>query len=230
MIRLEGVRREFRMGRNVVAALAGVDLHVGKGEFVALMGPSGSGKSTLLQLIGCLDRPTAGRYWLEGSEVTGRPDAALVALRRHSLGFVFQRFHLVARLTALRNVALPMAFAGIPSAEQRVRAEAALESVGLSHRLDHRPDELSGGECQRVAIARALVLDPPVLLADEPTGNLDSASGGEIVGLLSALHARGRTIVMVTHDAEVARAGDRIVRLRDGVVVGDDEAGRKGAA
>ena len=219
MIRLEGVTREFRLGANVVRALQGIDLRVARGEFVALMGPSGSGKSTLLHVIGCLDRPTAGRYWLDGTEVSALPDAGLTLLRRHTLGFVFQRFHLVARLSAQRNVELPMAFAGLPAGEQHARAARALEAVGLAHRVHHRPDELSGGEAQRVAIARALVLDPPVLCCDEPTGNLDSVAGGEIVRLLSELHAAGRTIVMVTHDAEVARAAGRLVRLRDGRIV-----------
>ena len=218
MIRLEGVTREFHRGAEVVHALRGVDLHVPRGGFCVLMGPSGSGKSTLLNVIGCLDRPTAGRYVLDGVEVTGRGDAALVPLRRHKIGFVFQRFHLVARLTALRNVELPMVFAGVPAAERHARARDALAQVGLAHRLAHRPDELSGGEVQRVAIARALVMDPPVLLADEPTGNLDSVAGGEILALLHALHARGRTVVLVTHDDALARTGSQLVRLRDGRV------------
>ncbi|MCI0342513.1 MAG: ABC transporter ATP-binding protein [Planctomycetales bacterium] len=216
MIRLERVSREYRTGAHVVHALREVDVAVERGEFVMLMGPSGSGKSTLLNVIGCLDRPTSGLYRLDGEEVTALPEPSLVRIRREKLGFVFQTFHLVPRLTALRNVELPMVFAGVPAREQRDRARRALDAVGLSPRATHRPDELSGGERQRVAIARALVMDPPVLLADEPTGNLDSVSGGEIVKLLGDLNRRGRTIVMVTHDEGIARVGHRRVRLRDG--------------
>jgi len=219
MIRLAGITREFHRGPNVVRALRGVDLHVPPGGFCVLMGPSGSGKSTLLNVIGCLDRPTAGSYLLDGVEVTGRDDAALVPLRRNKIGFIFQRFHLVGRMTAVRNVQLPMVFAGVTPAEQLTRATAALEQVGLGHRLEHRPDELSGGEVQRVAIARALVMDPPVLLADEPTGNLDSQAGGEIIALLHELNSRGRTVVMVTHDDELAHTGSMLIRLKDGEIL-----------
>lgn len=218
MILLEGVTREYRMGEQVVRALRGIDLKIDAGEFISLMGPSGSGKSTVLNIIGCLDRPTAGRYVLDGEEVTALPDARLVDMRRNKLGFIFQTFHLVARMTAIRNVELPMVFAGVAPGDRRSRAEEALASVGLAERVGHRPDELSGGERQRVAIARALVMDPPVLLADEPTGNLDSKAGDEIMQILLDLNARGRTIVMVTHDPERAKAGGRLVKLRDGTI------------
>jgi putative ABC transport system ATP-binding protein len=226
VIKLEAITREYRKGPHVVRALAGVDLEVPAGQFLVLMGPSGSGKSTLLHVIGCLDVPTSGHYWLDGVEVTALPDARLVDMRRDKLGMVFQAFHLVGRLTALGNVELPMIFAGVPPAERRERARETLESVGLGPRVHHRPDELSGGECQRVAIARALAMRPPVLLCDEPTGNLDSASGAEIMRLIDELHEAGHTVVMVTHDANLAQAGDRLVRLRDGVVE-SDKPGRK---
>jgi putative ABC transport system ATP-binding protein len=221
MIRLEGVSREFRTGHHVVHALRGLDLYIPAGQFVVLMGPSGSGKSTLLNVIGCLDRPTAGRYWLDGRETTALPDTALVEMRRHKLGFIFQTFHLVPRMNAARNVELPMVFAGIDSGERRSRAGRSLEAVGLAERVTHRPDELSGGERQRVAIARALVMDPPVLLADEPTGNLDTTSGAEIVKILGDLNRKGRTIVMVTHNEQLASVGHRLVRLRDGRIEHD---------
>lgn len=221
MIRLERISREFRTGRHVVRALQEVDLHIPAGQFVVLMGPSGSGKSTLLNVIGCLDRPTAGRYWLDGRETTALPDSALVEMRRHKLGFIFQTFHLVPRMNAARNVELPMLFAGVDAGERRARAGRSLEAVGLAERVTHRPDELSGGERQRVAIARALVMDPPVLLADEPTGNLDSVSGAEIVKILVELNRKGRTIVMVTHNEQLAAIGHRLIRLRDGRIEED---------
>ncbi len=221
MIRLEGVTREFRTGQHVVHALRGLTLHIPAGQFVVLMGPSGSGKSTLLNIIGCLDRPTAGRYTLDGREVTGLPDTSLVEMRRNKLGFIFQTFHLVPRLNASRNVELPLVFAGVAVGDRRARAQRSLESVGLAERVTHRPDELSGGERQRVAIARALVMDPPVLLADEPTGNLDTASGAEIVKLLVELNRKGRTIVMVTHNEQLSKLGRRLIRLRDGAIEQD---------
>lgn len=218
MIELSGIARHYKTGRVEVKALSGVDLKIAQGEFAVLMGPSGSGKSTLLNVIGCLDQPTSGTYILDGEDVTDLTEAELVSVRRNKLGFVFQSFHLVPRLTAVRNVELPMMFSGVGTRERRQRAVEALESVGLAPRADHRPDELSGGERQRVAIARALVTDPPVLLADEPTGNLDSKSGTGIMALLDTLHKRGRTIVMVTHNEDLARVGDRLVRLRDGSI------------
>jgi putative ABC transport system ATP-binding protein len=216
LIELRGVRREFRMGSSVVHALRGVDLDVPSGELLVLMGASGSGKSTLLNVIGCLDRPTSGEYRLEGRDVTALSEEERVLIRRNKIGFVFQAYHLVPRLTAARNVELPMIFAGLPGAERRARAERSLAAVGLAPRLEHRPAELSGGERQRVAIARALALSPPILLADEPTGNLDSASGEEIVRLLLELNEGGQTIVIVTHSPEVARIGHRTLRMRDG--------------
>ena len=214
LIGLRGLHRDFPMGTQVVHALDGIDLEIAAGELIVLMGASGSGKSTLLNIIGCLDRPTAGSYELEGREVGGVSDAERVRIRRHKIGFIFQTFHLVARMTALRNVELPMIFAGV--ADRRGRAERSLASVGLSPRLEHLPNQLSGGERQRVAIARALAMEPPILLADEPTGNLDSASGAEIVKILSELNGRGQTIIVVTHSDEVAKIGHRVKRLRDG--------------
>ncbi len=221
MIRLAGVHRVYRMGSRDVHALAGIDLDVGSGEYVAIMGPSGSGKSTLLNVLGCLDRPTAGSYVLDGREVSGLDELELSQVRRHAIGFVFQSFHLVPRMTAAGNVELPMVFAGVERPDRLERVAQALEAVGLADRTDHRPDELSGGECQRVAIARAIVMQPAILLADEPTGNLDTASGGDVVRLLEGLNARGLTLVVVTHDAEVGRRARRTVRLTDGVVVED---------
>jgi putative ABC transport system ATP-binding protein len=216
LIRLRGLSREFVVGGHVVHALRPTDLEIRKGEFVAIMGPSGSGKSTLLNLLGCLDRATAGTYELEGREVTQVRDSELVELRRNRIGFIFQSFHLVPRMTALRNVELPLIFAGETPKERRRRAEKELRAVGLEHRLDHRPNQLSGGERQRVAIARALVTNPAVLLADEPTGNLDEKSGEEIIELIQTLHRSGRTILMVTHNPELASLTERILRMRDG--------------
>ena len=216
MIRLEGISREYRTGSLAVHALRGIDLQIPPGAFSVLMGPSGSGKSTLLHILGCLDRPTEGRYVLDGKEVTALPDSQLVRLRRFSIGFVFQSFHLVPRMNAVANVELPMVFAGITASERRRRAIESLESVGLAERVGHRPDELSGGEKQRVAIARSLVMQPSVLLADEPTGNLDTASGDEITALLLELNRKGHTILLVTHDERLARIGNTLIRLRDG--------------
>ncbi len=216
MIELAGISRTYDLGGRPVRALIDVDLEVSAGEHVSIMGPSGSGKSTLLHVLGCLDRPTSGTYRLDGEEVGRLDDLSLSRVRRHKIGFVFQAFHLVPRLTAAGNVELPMVFAGIPPAERSARTRAALEAVGLADRMDHRPDQLSGGERQRVAIARAVVMRPAILLADEPTGNLDSASGREVLALLERMNAEGLTLVVVTHDPAVGERARLRVRLADG--------------
>ena len=216
IIRLRDLRREYRMGEQIVHALAGVDLDVPPGELLVLMGASGSGKSTLLNILGCLDTPSSGSYRLEGREVTALSELDRVRIRREKIGFIFQTFQLIGRLTAARNVELPMVFAGIDAAERRRRVESGLEAVGLGHRVTHRPDQLSGGERQRVAIARALAMHPSILLADEPTGNLDSKTGDEIVRMLLELNGKGQTILVVTHSPEVSKIGHRIVTLKDG--------------
>jgi len=216
VIRLEGVSRTYQLGGQPVHALVDITEHVAPGEHVAIMGPSGSGKSTLLNVLGCLDRPDAGKYWLDGREVGTLSDEELTAVRRDLIGFVFQSFHLVPRLTAAENVELPMVFAGVSRAERRRRVETALQAVDLTGRADHRPDQLSGGERQRVALARATVMGPRVLLADEPTGNLDSASGRQILDLLDRMNEDGITLVVVTHDPNVARRADRAIILVDG--------------
>ena len=216
MIRLERVSRVFRVGETEVRALDDVSEHIAEGEHVALMGPSGSGKSTLLNVLGCLDRPSAGSYALSGREVAALDDAELTLVRRRMVGFVFQSFHLVPRLSAVDNVELPLLFAGVERAERRARAAAELAAVGMQPRMDHRPDQLSGGERQRVAIARAMVTRPRLLLADEPTGNLDSASGRQVLDLLDRLHDEGLTLVVVTHDPGVARRAGRVLSMRDG--------------
>ncbi|MGB9610302.1 MAG: ABC transporter ATP-binding protein [Bryobacteraceae bacterium] len=222
MIRLVDVVKEFN-GKRKVRALDGVSLSIEKGEMVALVGPSGSGKSTLLNLIGTLDRPTSGEIWLDGQRLGGLSDDELTRIRRDKIGFIFQFFNLLPSLTCLENVALPLHLRGWKKAQARGRAEELLELVGLKHRLDHLPDELSGGERQRVAIARALSVYPPVLLADEPTGNLDTKTGAEILELIRDLHARlGATVLMVTHDAGVAATCERIITLRDGRLAGDE--------
>ncbi len=218
MIELEGIWRTYQMGEEVLHALAGVDLTVTEGEHVAIMGPSGSGKSTLLNVIGLLDRATKGRYHFDGRDVTDLTDDELSAVRQQSIGFVFQSYHLVARLDAVENVALPMVFAGVPRRERLKRAEAALDAVGLGPRKHHRPAEMSGGQRQRVAIARATVMGPGVLLADEPTGNLDSASGSQVLDLLGNMNREGLTLVVVTHDPAVARRAERVVVLGDGCI------------
>jgi len=222
VVQMRGVSKVYRSGsgsRTVeVRALSGVDLNIYPGEYVALMGPSGSGKSTLMHIIGLLDTPTEGEYYLGGEPVRGLSEAQLARIRNRRVGFVFQAFFLLPRLTALHNVALPLVYRGLPVHERLRRAKASLESVGLGDRLDHLPSELSGGQKQRVAIARALVQEPDLLLADEPTGNLDSRSSDEIMALFSALHRQGKTIVVVTHEPDVAARAQRIVRLRDGRV------------
>ncbi len=216
MIRLEDVWRIYRVGQSEVRALKGVSLEIRLGEHLALMGPSGSGKSTLMHILGFLDRPTRGRYLFEDRDVGTLSDEERSRLRQHEIGFVFQFFHLLPRLTALGNVELPMLFAGVPRGERHRRAREALEAVGLAGRMDHRPDQLSGGQRQRVAIARAVVMDPSLLLADEPTGNLDRASAEEVMELLETLNRQGKTLVVVTHDPEVAARARRVVRLSDG--------------
>jgi putative ABC transport system ATP-binding protein len=221
LIRTEGLSRHYAMGQATIRALSGVDLVVHRGEYVAIMGPSGCGKSTLMNLLGCLDTPDAGRYWLGGRLVSELSDRELAKVRNRDIGFVFQTFALLPRQTALANVEMPLVYAGVASAERRRRARSALERVGLADRAAHRPGELSGGQRQRVAVARALVTDPQLLLADEPTGNLDSATGAEILALFDALHRAGNTIVLVTHESAVAERGGRTIMLRDGLVVSD---------
>ncbi len=213
--------RTFPMGDTVIRALQGVAVTICRGEYVAIMGPSGSGKSTLMNIIGCLDRPDSGEYWLNGTAVAALGDGPLAALRNREIGFVFQTFNLLARADALHNVELPLIYAGISRGERVQRARLALEQVGLQDRLRHRPSELSGGQRQRVAVARALVTRPSLLLADEPTGNLDSATAADILALFAELHAQGNTIVLVTHDASVAANANRAIRLRDGRIESD---------
>jgi putative ABC transport system ATP-binding protein len=206
----------YRSGRLEVDALRDVDLEVRNGDFLAIVGPSGSGKSTLMNLLGCLDRPTSGTYRLAGEDVAALDDDALACLRNRTIGFVFQSFNLLPRTTALENVAMPLLYAGVPRADREARAREALERLGLADRMDHQPSELSGGQQQRVAIARALVAKPAILLADEPTGNLDSQSGADVLALLHELNAAGTTVVLITHDGDVAVAAKRSVRVKDG--------------
>jgi putative ABC transport system ATP-binding protein len=213
--------RDYDMGGEIVRALRGVSLQIRQNEYVAVMGPSGSGKSTLMNLIGCLDTPTAGEYWLNGQQVSSLDDDQLARIRNKEIGFVFQTFNLLPRATALHNVELPLIYAGLSGRERRAQAEHALERVGLADRMEHRPNELSGGQRQRVAIARALVNGPSILLADEPTGNLDSSTSGEIMGVFRDLHDQGQTIVMVTHEHDIAAHAARVVTLRDGVIATD---------
>ena len=217
IIELLGVHKIYRSGSLEVAALRGVDLRIDEGEIVAIVGPSGSGKSTLMHILGCLDVPTSGQYLLSGQDVSGMDEIELAHVRNQRIGFVFQQFNLLPSMTAWRNVELPLSYAGVGKTERRERALAALDRVGLSDRVDHRPGELSGGQQQRVAVARALVTDPAVVLADEPTGNLDSASTAEILGLFRQLHAAGRTVILITHEADVAAVAQRVIRMRDGV-------------
>jgi putative ABC transport system ATP-binding protein len=219
VIELQHVTKIYRTGAFAVAALRGVSVSIAEGEYVAVMGPSGSGKSTLMHIFGCLDVPSHGTYWLAGEDVSHMDEIALASVRNRRIGFVFQQFNLLPSLTAWRNVEMPLAYAGIGRAERRERAMAALERVGLGDRVQHRPGELSGGQQQRVAIARALVSEPDLILADEPTGALDSQSAADIMTLLDELHGAGRTIVLITHDAEVASVAQRSIRLRDGLVV-----------
>jgi putative ABC transport system ATP-binding protein len=221
MIELQHIHRHFLMGDQEVRALDDVDLRVEAGEYVSIMGPSGSGKSTLLNVLGLLDRPTSGTYVLDGRETTSLGDDELAQTRARKIGFIFQSFHLVPRLTAFENVELPLVLASVPPAERRPRVEELLESLSLANRAHHRPNELSGGQRQRVAIARAMVMRPSFLLADEPTGNLDHVSGAEVLNAIEGLNASGITLLVVTHDAEVADRARRHIRMRDGKVVSD---------
>jgi len=213
--------RDYDMGSEIVRALRGVSMQIRRNEYVAVMGPSGSGKSTLMNLIGCLDTPTGGEYWLDGQKVSDLGDDALARIRNKEIGFVFQTFNLLPRATALHNVELPLIYAGVGARDRRARATRALERVGLGDRMSHRPNALSGGQRQRVAIARALVNEPSILLADEPTGNLDSTTSAEIMAVFRELHRQGQTVIMVTHEQDIAAHAARVVTLHDGVVSGD---------
>jgi putative ABC transport system ATP-binding protein len=228
IIRIRDLAREYQMGQERILALRGVTLDIRRNEYVAIMGPSGSGKSTMMNLLGCLDTPTGGEYWLNGHEVSRLSDDELARVRNREIGFVFQTFNLLPRATALHNVELPLVYAGVRARERRERAAAALARVGLENRMDHRPNELSGGQRQRVAIARALVNSPSILLADEPTGNLDSVTSEEIMRVFGDLHTAGQTVIMVTHEPDIAAHAERVVVLRDGRVESDRLA--RGAA
>ena len=223
LIRVQDVWKTYQVGDQQVHALRGLSLDVEKGEYTALMGPSGSGKSTLMNMLGCLDTPTSGKYHLAGEDVGTLDDDALADIRNRRIGFVFQTFNLMPRYTALENVALPMVYAGLGTAERTARAQEVLHQVGLGDRMDHKPNELSGGQRQRVAVARALVNRPDLLLADEPTGNLDTKTSIEIMALFEEIHAAGNTVIVVTHEEDIAAHAHRIVRLRDGVVSNDDQ-------
>jgi putative ABC transport system ATP-binding protein len=223
IISLRNIARSYSLGGETIYALRSISLDINKNEYVALMGPSGSGKSTLMNVLGCLDTPSAGEYVLNGKEVANMNDNELAAVRNKEIGFVFQTFNLLPRSTALENVMLPLVYAGMNRAERQQRAEHALEQVGLKDRMHHRPNELSGGQRQRVAIARALVNDPAIILADEPTGNLDSRTSIEIMGMFETIHQAGNTIIVVTHEEDIARHAHRIVRVKDGLVESDKQ-------
>lgn len=221
MIVLSGIVKRYRMGEEEILALNGIDLHIGRNEYVALIGASGSGKSTLMNLIGCLDTPSAGHYLLNGRDISTLDDTELARIRNREIGFVFQSFHLLPRLTVLQNVMQPLVYRGLPAAERERRARAALDQVGLGDRLGHRPNQLSGGQRQRVAVARALVGEPSILLADEPTGNLDSRTSAEIMALFDRLHRQGQTVIVVTHEPDIAAHCARTIRVSDGRIVED---------
>ena len=222
VIRIEGITKEYVMGQATIQALRGVDLFIRRNEYLAVMGPSGSGKSTLMNMLGCLDTPSSGRYEFNGKDVASMEDDELAEIRNREIGFVFQTFNLLPRSTSLQNVELPLIYAGVSTEERQQRAAEALMAVGLADRMYHKPNELSGGQRQRVAIARAVVNQPSIILADEPTGNLDSRTGEEIMGLFGRLYESGHTIVIVTHEEEIAEHARRVVRLRDGVVESDE--------
>ena len=221
LIKITNIKRDFPLGNEIVYVLKGIDLEIKKGEYVALMGPSGSGKSTLMNILGCLDTPTSGTYILNGKHVSEMQDDELAGIRNKEIGFVFQTFNLMPRTTALDNVALPMVYAGFSKSERIERATEVLTQVGLDDRMDHKPNQLSGGQRQRVAVARALVNKPSIILADEPTGNLDSKTSVEIMNLFNEIHANGNTVILVTHEEEIAAYAHRIIRLRDGIIESD---------
>ncbi len=221
VIKIRQITRDFKMGGEVLRVLKGLDLDIEKGEYVALMGPSGSGKSTLMNILGCLDTATSGTYELSGVNVSTMTDDELAEIRNKEIGFIFQTFNLLPRTTALENVALPMIYAGATKAERTKRAQKVLEDVGLGDRMDHRPNELSGGQRQRVAVGRALVNNPSIILADEPTGNLDSKTSEEIMNLIDAIHQSGNTVILVTHEEDIAQRAKRVIRLRDGMIESD---------
>ena len=224
-IRLRDIKKIYKMGGQELAALNGINLDIKRGEFAALMGPSGSGKSTLMNILGCLDRPTVGSYELEGKEVAHLSDDELAVMRNKHIGFVFQNFNLLSRISSLENVALPLVYAGVGVSERRKRAQEVLEAVGLGDRAEHLPNELSGGQRQRVAIARALVNNPEIIMADEPTGNLDTKSTKEIMEIFQEMHGRGKTIILVTHEPEIAVCANRQLLVRDGVITRDEGKG-----
>ncbi len=221
LIKITNIKRDFPLGNEIVYVLKGIDLEINKGEYVALMGPSGSGKSTLMNILGCLDTPTSGTYVLNGKHVSEMQDDELAGIRNKEIGFVFQTFNLMPRTTALDNVALPMVYAGHSKSERVERATEVLTQVGLQDRMDHKPNQLSGGQRQRVAVARALVNKPSIILADEPTGNLDSKTSVEIMNLFNEIHANGNTVILVTHEEDIAAYAHRIIRLRDGIIESD---------